>query len=409
MTLSSPLRVAVTGLGGFAASHHRALLSLEKEGLCQVIGACDPFPNSFLQERNEWRFAERGVRVFGDWQAMLNMLADELDVLTVPAPLPLHAPIHQVAVERGIACYLEKPPTLFWRELDEMLEVEKRARFATNVGFNFIIETARQTLKQRILDGEFGKLLRVSFLGHWPRPESYFTRSPWAGKIWLHNGWVLDSCIGNAMAHYIHNLLFWAGTRELFDWASVAEIEAALYRAHAIENYDTVLTRGLFENGVQFCIASTHASRPPQYHREEVICEKALITYITGHEWKIEWRDRRVQPIETGEADKGDLLSRNFAAYFDYLRGNTSRLPTTLQESKPFVHLTNLVYVAAEQIEQIEEEVTIKEKEWVAVRGLEKKMHQFVRRPFEQKTELKSANAADVVKLEDILKAIGSS
>src|SRR5687767_3821427 len=103
MCHSFPLRVAITGLGGFAASHHRALLALENEGLCQVIGACDPFPNSFLKERNEWRFAERGVRVFGDWQAMLAMLADELDVLTVPAPLPLHAPIHKAAVEQGLA------------------------------------------------------------------------------------------------------------------------------------------------------------------------------------------------------------------------------------------------------------------------------------------------------------------
>jgi predicted dehydrogenase len=406
---SSPLRVAITGLGGFAASHHRALLALENAGVCQVVGACDPFPNSFLKEQKEWRFKERGVRVFGDWQAMLDMLADEVDVLTVPAPLPLHAPIHKVAVERGIACYLEKPPTLFWRELDEMLEVEKTARFATNVGFNFIIETARQNLKQRILSGEFGKLLRVSFLGHWPRPKSYFTRSPWAGKISLDGRLVLDSCIGNAMAHYIHNLLFWAGTRELFDWANVAGIEAALYRAHAIENYDTVFTRGVFENGVQFLIAATHASKPPQYHREKVICEKAAITYVAGSEWKIEWRDGRDERIEKGEADRSDLLARNFTAYFDYLCGAASRPPTTLQESKPFVHLTNLVYVAADEIETVDEEFTVREDEWIAIGGVEKMMEEFVSRPFGYKNTLKPAKAADVVKLEDILKSIGSS
>ena len=406
MSRTSPLRVAVTGMGGFAASHHRALQSLEKEGLCQVVGACDPFPNSFLQEREEWRFAERGVRVFGDWQAMLELLNGEVDVLTVPAPLPLHAPIHKAAVERGVACYLEKPPTLFWRELDEMLEEEKAARFATNVGFNFIIETARQNLKQRILSGEFGKLLRVSFLGHWPRPKSYFTRSPWAGKIWLHNRLVLDSCIGNAMAHYIHNLLFWAGTRELFDWAAVAKIEAELYRAHAIESYDTVLARGILNNGVQFRIAATHACLPPQHQREEVICENAAITYVVGGEWSIEWSDGRAERIESGKADSGDLLARNFVAYFDYLRGIASRPPTTLEESKPFVHLTNLVYVAAEHIDEVEQELTIQENEWIAIGGLEKAMEEFVRRPFQYKNELKSAKAADVVKLENVLQHI---
>jgi predicted dehydrogenase len=217
---------------------------------------------------------------------------------------------------------------------------------------------------------------------------------------------VLDSCIGNAMAHYIHNLLFWAGTRELFDWASVAEIEAELYRAHAIENYDTVLARGLLENGVQFRISATHACLPPQHQREEVICEKAAITYVVGSEWKIEWRDGRAERIEVGEADKGDLLARNFAAYFDYLRGTALRPPTTLEESKPFVHLTNLVYVAAEHIDEVEQEFTIQENEWIAIGGLEKAMEEFVRRPFGYKNELKPARAADVVKLENVLQHI---
>jgi predicted dehydrogenase len=337
---------------------------------------------------------------------MLDALSGELDVLTVPAPVPLHAPIHKAAVERDIACYLEKPPTLFWRELDEMLTVEKNAKFTTNVGFNFIVETARQNLKKRILEGEFGKLHCVSFLGHWPRPKSYFTRSPWAGKIALDGRLVLDSCIGNAMAHYIHNVLFWAGTRGLFDWASVAGIEAELYRAHDIENYDTVLTRGKFENGVEFRIAATHAAKPPQYQREEIHCEKAHLTYVPGDEWKIEWRDGR---SETGKADRGDLLVRNFAAYFDYLNGKVPRPLTTLQYSKPFVHLTNLVYIAAQTIEQVDEEFTISHDDWVAIGGIEDRMHQFIGRPFGYKGVLKTATAADVVKLEEVLQSLNAS
>jgi predicted dehydrogenase len=400
MHLSSPLRVAVIGMGGFAASHHRALLSLEEAGACRVVGTCDPFPGNFAAQQAEWRFAERGVRVFDDWQKMLVELDGELDVLTVPVPVPLHAPIHKAAVQRGIACYLEKPPTLFWRELDAMLEVEKHAKFATNVGFNFIVETARRNLKKRILTGEFGKLLRVSFLGHWPRPKSYFTRAPWAGRISLNGRLVLDSCIGNAMAHYIHNVLFWAGTRDLFDWASVAEIEAELYRAHDIENYDTVLANGRFENGVEFRIAATHAAKPPQYQREEIRCEKANITYITGGEWKIEWDDGH---NETGEADRGDLLERNFAAYFDFLRGSAPRPLTTLEDSRPFVHLTNLLYVAAGTIVTDEEGDIERDDGWVASRDIAEIMESwlYVGRQLKDLTL-----ATDVVKLEEVLQTI---
>lgn len=401
MTLSLPLRVAVTGMGGFAANHHQALLSLESRGLCRVVGACDPFPDNFTAQQTAWGFRERGVPVFDDWQKMLDALDGQLDVLTVPAPVPLHAPMHKAAVERGIACYLEKPPTLFWRELDEMIAVEKTAQFPTSVGFNFIIEMARQKLKQRLLNGEFGALRQVNFLGHWPRETSYFERAAWAGKISIDGRLVLDSCLGNATAHFVHNLLFWAGTREMLDWAKVEEIGALLSRAHDIENYDTAIAFGKFENGVEFRIAATHASKPPQYHREEVLCDQAKITYVTEGEWKIEWRDGR---FEKGTADSGDLLTRNLAWYFDCLRGINPRPLTTLPDCIPFVHLTNLLYIAAGSIETAEN--INRYARWVAIQEIAHIMEAWLSAPLPE--ELKLTPATDIVKLEDVLSRLNS-
>lgn len=395
----SPFNVAIIGMGGFAASHHRALLALESAGLCRVVAACDPFPDDFAQFGQELGFSERGVRVFDDYLKMLDALHGDLDMVTIPTPVPLHAAMHGACVERGLACYLEKPPTLYWRELDEMLEVEKSARFATNVGFNFIVESARQNLKQRILAGEFGALRRVSFLGHWPRKAEYFQRAPWAGRIRLNERLVLDSCIGNALAHYIHNLLFWAGTRELFDWATVSSMKAELSRAHAIENYDTIFARGTFDNGAEFRIAATHAGKPPQYQREVVECDHATLTYLTGSEWRIEWKSGEV---ETGPADRDDLLGRNFAAYFDYLRGDAPRSLTTLADAKPFVHLTNLAYVAAGAIETESEEYVERSDGWVAVRDIETMLEAYLNVDFAPLDET-FTQASQVVELDEVL------
>lgn len=371
-TITSPLRVAIVGLGGFAASHHRALLQLEATGLCRVVGTCDPAPDNFQDSRAEWNFATRGIKVFNDYRVMLDALEGELDVVTVPAPVPLHAPIHQACVERGLDCYLEKPPTLSWGEMEMMLEVEESAHFATNVGFNFIVESARQDLKQRILAGEFGALRRVSFLGHWPRLTSYFSRAPWAGKIRLDGRLVLDSCIGNAMAHYIHNLLFWAGTRELFDWASVSSVEAQLCHTYNIENYDTVFARGKLDNNVEFRIAATHAGKPPQFQREIIECDHATITYDTSSNWRIMWRDGRTEQETLKEHN---LLVKNFKTYFDYLTGRESRPPTTLLESRPFVHLINLIQIAGSRnnsglIHDVPEEFIEREGDMVAIRDI---------------------------------------
>jgi predicted dehydrogenase len=414
------LRVAIIGLGGFAASHHRALLSLEEKGICRVVATCDPAPQNFADAQTEWRFAARGVRVFDDYLKMLDALHEALDIVTVPTPVPLHAPMHQAIIERGLACYLEKPPTLDGRELDAMLEVEKRARFATQVGFNFIVETARQNLKKRILTGEFGALKRVSFLGHWPRGTEYFQRAPWAGRIRLNGRLVLDSCIGNAMAHYVHNLLFWAGTKELFDWARVEKIEAELYRAHAIENYDTVFAGGAFQNGVEFRIAASHACAQGQHHHEWIECQNASLLYFTNQRYEILWHEDPETP-ETGETDKGDLVARNFAAYFDYLRGAAPRPLTTLAESKPFVDLTNLVYIAAAGINQVPEKYIQRSGSTVAIEGIEKAMSDFVQRgkfpgeerhsPYEKRPAWGgkgyAAKASDLSKFAEIIGKIG--
>ena len=36
-------------------------------------------------------------------------------------------------------------------------------------------------------------------------------RADWAGKLVMEDGSVLDSPIGNAIAHYVMNMLFWNG------------------------------------------------------------------------------------------------------------------------------------------------------------------------------------------------------
>ena len=166
-----PLRVAIVGMGGFARNHHDSLRTLEASGGCRVVATCDPHRTQFqfTTRQREWDFAGRGVHVYSDYITMLDSHATELDFVTIPTPIPLHAPMHRACVERNIPCYLEKPPTLFWAELDSMLEVETSASQSTQVGFNYIIEEPRRELKRRLLDGEFGRLNRAGFVGHWPR------------------------------------------------------------------------------------------------------------------------------------------------------------------------------------------------------------------------------------------------
>lgn len=346
--MSPPIRIGIIGLGGYAGSHHDSVLKLEAQGHARLVCTCDPQAGAFATQQAAREFPRRGVKVFADYRAMLDACGHELDMLVVPTPISLHAEMHRAGVERGIAIYLEKPPTLDHRELERMIATDRSAKKTTLVGFNFIIERPRLALKQRILSGDFGSLLEVRLNAQWPRPTSYFARNNWAGRLLAPDGGViLDSCFGNAMAHFVHNLLFWAGTDSLMSWGQPETVRAELYRAHEIQGADTFFLESRTSGGAILRFGLTHACEGASTHAETVICEKASIHYTVGQRAEIRWHDGRVEPVAL---DPFNALHENHLDYYRYLRGESSRPATTLADSRPFVALNNLAYISSGEI-----------------------------------------------------------
>jgi predicted dehydrogenase len=377
--MNQPVRVAIIGMGGFAGSHHNVVMELEKEGLCRLVAACDPAWDAFSDRQKELDFAGRGVRCFDDYRALIETCRNQLDVITIPTPIHLHAPMHRDAVRAGLAVYLEKPPTLDFQELQAMEAVDSGARFKTNVAFNFIVDADRQALKARLMTGEFGRLLRVCYCGLSPRYTRYYERAPWAGRLKIKDSLVLDSPIGNAMAHYVHNVLYWAGLRDLQDWPELKTVSAECYRAHAIQGMDTVLIRGWTASDVEIRLAVSHASDTPRI-QEWFECEKARVVYGVDGSLDIHWDDGR---SETGGPHQRNLFQDNFRAFFDYIQGRRTRPVTTLKDSEPFVLLNDLAYISSGQIGTISPGQVIRTPlaeggEKLAIVGLDKMADEFL-------------------------------
>ena len=346
--MHTPPRIGIIGMGGFAGAHHECILKLEATQQARLVATCDPRAATFTEERPDWNLSGRGVQVFTDYREMLAACGRDLDILVIPTPVPLHAEMHRAGVEAGLGIYLEKPPTLDYLELEQMIACDRAAAKATLVGFNFIVEETRQSLKTRLLAGEFGALREARLLAEWARPASYFQRAGWAGRLHGSDGRViLDSCFGNAMAHYVHNLLFWAGDGGLHDWAQLASVQAELYRAHAIEGADTFFVEAKTPAGAVLRFALTHACRGINSQTETLVCENATIHYLVDDRAEVRWNDGR---IETFPLPPRNFVTVNHLAYQRYLRGETSRPETTLADSRPFVALNNLAYVSSRQI-----------------------------------------------------------
>jgi predicted dehydrogenase len=348
--VKSPIRIGIVGMGGFAAAHHHTLARLEERGHTKLICTCDPHPEMFVGDQHNLRFSSRGVQVFQDYRVMLESCHRNLDMVVIPTPIQLHAEMHGAATSYGLPVYLEKPPTLDFAELERMIVADSRARKSSHVGFNFIIEKLRLSLKERLLAGEFGAIRGATLSALWPRPASYFARNNWAGRLLMDGHVVLDSCFGNAMAHFVHNLLFWTGGPELFSWAQIAAVRAELYRAHAIEGADTFFVETDTIAGVTMRFALSHACAGASTHSEMVLCDKAVLRYSVGGNMEIRWNDGRVErtPIEPF-----DPLQENHLDYFRYLRGESPRPATTLADSRPFVALNDLAYISSGRIASI--------------------------------------------------------
>jgi hypothetical protein len=165
----------------------------------------------------------------------------------------------------------------------------------------------------------------------------------------LGNQVVLDSCFGNALSHFVHNLLFWVGSPSLISWGTTTEVRARLYRAHAIEGADTFFVEAVV-NGILLRLVASHACRERELNTETVVCEKATIRYEAGNIGEIIWNDGRHELVGVTPFDTPLM---NHLDYYRYLRGETERPSITLEDCRSFVHLNGLTYISSQTIENI--------------------------------------------------------
>lgn len=339
-----PITVAVAGLGGFAGQHHAALAALEKEGECRVIATCDPNGVAMLAEADPYDLAGREIALYPRLEELLATHRPEL--VTLPTPIPLHAVQHQAVLQAEAACYLEKPPTLDLEEFEAMAARDAKARFQTQVGFNFVGDPFRRALQARVQAGEFGSLRTATLAAVWPRDRAYYGRNDWAGRLRVGEQWVQDSPLGNAISHYVQNLLSWASATE------VQGVESLLYRAHKIESFDTAFVRAR-AGETELRIALTHLGIDATFEHETLHFERATVRFANWRAATIEHADGRREAIESPYRDQMQVLIENLLHTFRYLRGEESAPITPLGTCRPFVSLNALAYRNAGEIREL--------------------------------------------------------
>jgi predicted dehydrogenase len=266
--------IALVGVGGYGTYYLQELLQAKYAEKIQLVAGIDPYPERSPMLSN---LQEARIPIYPDLEGFYKHNVADLVILAVP--IHLHAPLSCLAAAQGSSVLCEKPLGASLADAQNMRAAEKRFGRQIAIGYQWSFSDPGLSLKRDILSGRLGRPLHFKTMLLWPRTQSYYQRNAWAGRLRAEDGaWVLDSPVNNATAHYLHNMLFLLGS-SLEKSVHISGLEAELYRANPIENYDAAALRIHTHSGPDLLFYTAHSvieHQGPVIHYE---FENAVVEY----------------------------------------------------------------------------------------------------------------------------------
>ncbi len=333
--------VAMVALGGYGNTYLARLFGNGEHRGFRLVAGIDPNPKGC---RYLDAFKELEIPIHPDLERFY--ASSSADLVVIAAPISLHLPFTRTALAHGSNVLCEKPVTATIQDALQMAAAEEAAEGFVGLGYQWSFADTIQALKADVMAGVLGKPLRFRTKVLWPRPHSYYHRNNWAAKLKTADGcWVLDSPVNNATAHYLHNCFYVLGeTRETS--ARPVDVQAELYRANDIENYDTAAVRCHTEDGVEILFYTAH---PVNENIGPVLSyefENAVVEYEgRGAPMVAHFKDGRVKDYGSPFGDEGKKL-------WDAIEAVLTRAPLACSISAAMSH-TLAVNGAQESVESI--------------------------------------------------------
>lgn len=261
-------RLALIGVTGYASIYWQHVRHWMVEGVVRLAAAVVVNPSEASEALAVMKV--HGTRIYGSYEEMLREEGGKVDLCLIPTGIAWHARMAVAALEAGMNVLVEKPLAGSGEDVRAIREAETKSGRWVAVGFQDMYSQEARWLKDVLSAGGIGRLRRVRMVGLWPRPASYFTRNQWAGKLVADGAPVLDSPLNNAFAHFINLCFFLTGSAPGVS-ATVRPTAARLWRAHAIETFDTALVEGVSEDQVKFEFFVSHAG--PKLREPEIRIE----------------------------------------------------------------------------------------------------------------------------------------
>ena len=299
-------RVAIAGCGGIAQVHAQSLHAMPG---VKLVACAD-----IRRERADDMAAKYGLTAYDSVEAMLD--EQKPDAVHICTPHPLHTPIAEMAAERGIAVFTEKPPVVTaeqWTRFEALGE-----RIPVGICFQNRYNACVVRMKEILASPEAGKVLGARAFVTWKRLAPYYTDSGWRGT-WETEG---GGCLINQSIH----------TFDLLTWllGDAQDVRGSM-RNHSlpgvIEVEDTVEACLTFDGGVRAMFYATNAYCTDASVMIDVVCEH-LTMRMESSGLTIRYEDGRVEtpafdePEALGKGYWGNGHYRCIADFYDAMREN---------------------------------------------------------------------------------------
>ena len=234
--MSSPLKIAIVGIGQRGLQHLENLIKLEENEMVKIQSLIDPFSENLLEKnirKNIPSYSQKNYSLYTDYDEFLKK--EKVDAVWFVIPPNQHKKEIIKTAKRGISIFAEKPQSLFLDQVKEMAEVIEKNKINSIVGFQMRYDP-------------------------WYKELNSYLSDKWVASITMYHGGGVESH-GVIYTHTekmdVPGNRFWTANRL---WSGTSMVEAGIHQ--------TDLMRFWASDDIKW-VQAAYTERPKELHNIE--------------------------------------------------------------------------------------------------------------------------------------------
>lgn len=262
------LNTAVIGAGAIHICHINALRQIPGVALRALVDT-ESVKGLKLAMGYQCRF-------YQDYREML--LDDAIDVVHICTPHVEHKPMILAALAAGKHVFCEKPVGMNRSELVDITRATEQASGLLGVCYQNRYNPTSLRIRQALDDSELGKMLSIKAVLTWSRSGTYYTESPWRGRLATEGG----SLLINQAIHTLDLMQWFAGgvtrVKGVVDSGELAAVT---------EGEDSAMATLHFANGARGLFYASNCNTTDSPLLMEIHCERGSLLLNDNTLWRV--------------------------------------------------------------------------------------------------------------------------